>query len=247
MTLFDYFDRTSIIHLPEREDRWRALERELRPLGIGLQDSKVRVPNAPKPEDANGYRSRGVYGNFLSHYNILREALEDGLETVWILEDDAIFSRRLIREQERIAEFLATTDWGICHLGHRLGRALNGMPEGLIPFSGPFVWAHCYAVHQRALARVVAYLEETMVNPPGHPRGGKVYIDAAYTLFRAFNPDIVSLVANPVLSIQKGCVSSLGGGYWYDHNWITRPMVDLARSIRDECWRRTGLNLSRFG
>lgn len=77
-----------------------------------------------------------------------------------------------------------------------------------------------------------------MVNEAGHPRGGRMYIDAAFTHFRQQNPDILTLVANPVLSVQKGCVSSLGARRWYDNHAIARPLLTRARSFRDECWRQ---------
>ena len=43
------------------------------------------------PETSNGFASRSVYGSFLSHLEIIGSAYRDGLDTVWILEDDAIF------------------------------------------------------------------------------------------------------------------------------------------------------------
>jgi hypothetical protein len=241
MKLIDYFDRTCIIHLPERVDRFLALERELKPLGIDIRGPKVQIPYAPRPEDANGFPSRGVYGSFLSHYGILRDALQDKLNTVWVLEDDAIFSRRMALEQDRIVDFLQGTEWDICYFGHSLNRELDGMERGFVRYHGEFRWAHCYAVHGRVLPRLVGYLEETMTNPRGHPRGGRVYIDGAYALFRRFNPDIASLVANPAISLQKGCVSSLGESHWYDRQPFTLPLVTVARRVRDELWRRTGL------
>jgi hypothetical protein len=67
-----------------------------------------------------------------------------------------------------------------------------------------------------------------------------VYIDAAYTLFRKFNPDIVALVANPVLSVQRGSPSSLVRGRWYDRVPLMRPAAMAGRSSRDEAWRWTG-------
>jgi hypothetical protein len=79
---------------------------------------------------------------------------------------------------------------------------------GLIPPTADFFWAHCYAVHARVLPRLIAYLERATILPSGHPEGGKLYIDGEFTLFRRFNPDVVTLVANPRLSIQKGRFSS---------------------------------------
>ena len=240
MTLLEYFDRVSVIHLPDRVDRFRALKRELRCLGIDLHDPKVQVPHAPKPGDANGFPSKGVYGNFLSHYEILKGALHDGLRTVWVLEDDAIFSRRMLRQQEQIVEFLSQTPWDLCYFGHGLKCELVNMAEGLVRYSGPFRHAHCYAASSQVLARLVSYLEETMDNPPGHPRGGRMYVDGAFSLFRRWNPDVVSLVANPLMCRQKGCRSSLGAVRWYDQYRLTATLATTARWVRDECWKRLG-------
>jgi glycosyl transferase, family 25 len=236
MNLYEYFDRISIIHLPERKDRYDALSKELRRLVIDIAGSKVDIPYAPRPEDANGFPSRGMYGSYLSHLETHRQALKDGLNSVWVLEDDAIFSRRMCRDQEALVEKLQKTKWDICYFGHTLTKELAGQPRGLIPPTADFYWAHCYAVHARVLPRLVAYLERATILPSGHPEGGKLYIDAAFTLFRRFNPDVVTLVANPCLSIQKGCFSSLNNRRWYDIA-ATRGLVSAARSMRDEWWR----------
>jgi glycosyl transferase family 25 len=240
MSLFDYFARVSIIHLGERVDRYDALAGELKQMGIEITNPKVCIPRAPMPPAAKGFPTKGVYGNFLSHLGILTSARRDKLESVWVLEDDAIFSRRFVREQREIAKFLARTEWDICYFGHTLTKELTALPIGLPRYSGPFYWAHCYAVHARIMPRLIQYLEDTMHRPTGHSLGANMYIDAAYTLFRKFNPDTVTLVSNPVLSIQRGSPSSLGGERWYDHHPLARPIVTLARAARDECWRWTG-------
>ena len=237
LVLLEYFDRVSIIHLPEREDRFKSISGELRALGIDVTDAKVRIPPAERPADANGFPSRGVYGNFLSHTDILRTALDDGLNTVWVLEDDAIFSRCLVRSQAKIVAYLERTEWDICYFGHSVDLAAERQGFIRLPADTGFVWAHCYAVHGRVLSRLVEYLERAIVLPSGHPAGGKLYIDAAFTLFRRFNPDVIALAANPALSVQKGCRSSLAEGRWYDRVAVVTPLISLARAGRDYWWR----------
>lgn len=237
MNLSEYFDRIAIVHLPERTDRFESLSIELRHLGIDIQDPKIDIPYAPKPADANGFTSRGVYGNFLSHLEILRRARDQGLGAIWVLEDDAIFSRRMCRTQPQLVERLRQEDWDLCFFGHSLAKELLGQPAGLVATHSEFIWAHCYAVHARVLPRIVAYLEAALDLPPGHPEGGKLYIDAAFTLFRRFNPDVVTLVGNPALSVQKGCFSSLNERTWYDRAAITRPFASAARLLRDNWWK----------
>jgi glycosyl transferase family 25 len=237
MTLYDYFDRIAIIHLPNRRDRFQALTIELRDMGIDIRQSKIQIPHAPVPNDWSGWPSRGVYGNFLSHLGILKQALRDGLKTVWVLEDDAIFSRRMRREQQVLVEKLKEREWDMCFFGHSLNRELSEHPTGFVRPPADFIWAHCYAVHARVLPRLVAYMEQALVLPAHHPEGSRLYIDGAFTLFRRSNPDVVALVYNPALSIQKGSPSSLNDPNWFDTMAVTRPLVSLARRARDYWWR----------
>jgi glycosyl transferase family 25 len=237
MTLVEYFDRVAIIHLPNRRDRFQSISTELRDIGIDIQQPKVQIPYAPVPGEFDGWPSRGVYGNFLSHLGILQQALKDGLQTVWVLEDDAIFSRRMRREQQALVEELKQREWDLCFFGHSLKRELAQQPAGFVAPEADFIWAHCYAVNARVLPRLVAYLERAIALPAHHPEGSRLYIDAAFTLFRRQNPDVRALVYNPALSIQKGCTSSLNNPKWYDTFSVTRPIVDLARRARDHWWK----------
>jgi hypothetical protein len=237
MTLYDYFDRIAIIHLPDRRDRYKSLSTELHDMGIDIHQQKVQIPLAPVPSEWEGWPSRGVYGNFLSHLGILRQALHDGLHTIWVLEDDAIFSRRMRREQRVLVEALKGREWDLCFFGHSLTHELADQPAGFVAPHADFIWAHCYAVNARALPRLVAYLDRAVALPAHHPEGSRLYIDAAFTLFRRLNPDLVVLVYNPALSIQKGCFSSLNNLKWYDATAVTRPLVSLVRSARDHWWK----------
>jgi glycosyl transferase family 25 len=239
MEIKDYFERIYVIHLPERVDRYTALERELRTLGIDLRGDKVRIPHAPRPTDANQFSSRAVYGNFLSHLAILKEAWEEGLANVLVLEDDAIFSRRMVRNQAALVQTLQDQPWDLCFFGHSLKHELRGHAKGLVPHRAGFKWAHCYGVNARVLPKLIDYLETTMILQPGDPRGARMYIDGAFTLFREQNPHVVSLVSNPVLSVQKGSPSSIAGKGWYRSFRFINPVINLARAVRDQFWRFT--------
>jgi glycosyl transferase, family 25 len=247
MILLDYFDRLSIINLPNRRDRFLAVSTELSLVGVNINDPKVSIPNAPMPERANGFPSRGVYGSFLSHIEIIEHAYRDGLSSVWILEDDAIFSRRFRNEQSRIARHLQTNEWDLFFIGHSMTRELPISPTGLLRFSGPFMWAHCYGVHRRIMPRLIEFVRGTIDRHPGHPDGGKVYIDAAYTLFRRFNPDVVCIVSSPCLSVQRGSPSSLNIPRWYDKNIVSSLVAQFGRSVRDNFWRRGWLHIEPKG
>jgi hypothetical protein len=236
MGVLDYFDRLAIIHLPNRTDRYKSLKHELSRIGIDIEDPKVSIPDPPMPETANGLASRGVYGSFLSHLEIIESAYSDGLDTVWVLEDDAIFSKKFNSQQTAIAEYLRANEWDQLFIGHTVLEELPVSPTGLLRYSGPFIWAHSYAVHRRIMPRLIEYLRKTIEREEGHPEGGKVYIDAAYFFFRQLNPDVICVVSSPCFSVQKGSQSSLNAPLWYQRS-VFAAGVNLGREIRDEFWR----------
>jgi GR25 family glycosyltransferase involved in LPS biosynthesis len=242
MGILDYFDRLAIVHLPDRTDRYRALQRELSRIGIDIEGPKVKIPDPPMPATANGFTSRGVYGSFLSHLEIIEGAYRDGLDTVWVLEDDAIFSRKFNAQQAGLAEYLRSNAWDQLFIGHTVLEDLPASPTGLLRYSGPFIWAHCYAVHRRIMPRLIEYLRNTIERETGHPEGGKVYIDAAYFLFRQQNPDVICVVSSPCYSVQKGSQSSLNNPRWYQRPQFGAA-VNLGREIRDEFWRHGWLRI----
>ena len=236
--LFDYFERVAIIHLPERKDRYRSLTRELAGVGVDILSSKVSIPAPPMPADANGFPSRGVYGNFLSHLEIIERAYSDGADSVLVLEDDAIFSKAFHNNQSKIVKCLRENRWDQVFIGHSIAQTLPTSPSGLVRFQGSFFWAHCYAVHRQVMPRLTAYMRSTIEREAGDPLGGKLYIDGAYSLFRQFNSDVVCLLTSPRLSIQRGSASSLNRASWYDQNVLVKSSRRVIRHLRDEAWRR---------
>lgn len=241
----DYFDRIEIIHMRDRLDRYVPLVQELARVGIDIHNDRVQIPDAPRPADAYGFPSRQIFGNFLSHLDILRRARDARHQAVLVLEDDTIFRTLLtdLSVQQQLVHTLKTEPWDICYFGHPITRQLNNQPRGLIHTNVTFQWAHCYAVHHRVLADLVAYLEATIERPAGHPDGGKMYIDGALNMFRTRSPEVVTLISNPTLSIQRGSVSGIADRSWYDQQATLQKVLAMARATRDELWRRTG----RFG
>lgn len=128
----------------------------------------------------------------------------------------------------------------MCYFGHTLDRELRNHERGLTPYTDFFAWTHCYAVHGKILPRLIPFLERIITNDPGHPEGGKLAVDGAFNHFRRFNPDIEVLVANPVLSVQRGSPSSLATQRWYDKKIVLRQLVKSLRMARDKSWRQIG-------
>lgn len=245
--LFDYFDRVSIVHLPERTDRLALLTAELARVGLDIRSSKVSIPHAPKPPGAEGFQSRGVYGNFLSHLGIMEQAYADNLDNVLILEDDAMFSRSFNARQATIAVHLGSNPWDTVFLGHSIERGLPNSRSGLARFSGAFLWSHCYGVRRSIMPRMIEYFHQTLQREAHHPDGSRMYIDAAHTEFRRLNADVICLVSSPCLSAQRGSPSGLGTRRWYDANAMMKGAIATARTARDHLWRMGLISIGPSG
>jgi len=240
--LRDFVDRVYIINLPEQTTRLASTKAELHHLGFDPDGDQIRTPFAPRPETTHGFPSRGVYGNFLSHLSILTDIRDSSLERALVLEDDAIFrhSFRRADTQSQLIDGLNAQDWGMWFGGHSLTSELNGASKGLVATTAGFRWAHCYIVNKSAVGDLVAYLEETAETPSGDARGGKMYIDGAFSLFRRIFDNHTCLVSNPAVSIQKGTQSNLASTSWYDRGKLVQSSANQLRAARDEIWRWSG-------
>lgn len=235
----DYFGRTYIINLPQRSDRRRQTVRELSRADVALQPGRVEFFSAIRPDEAAGFPSIGVHGCFLSHLEVLRQAAQQNLRSVLVLEDDVTFVPGFAEAQQSILELLEGREWDFFYMGHRL-EAPPMAPVGhvrdaamaITPYDGPIITAHCYAVSGRVLPRLVPFMQAILTRPPGHPDGGPMYNDGAINLFRAQNSDIVTLLLMPALAHQRSSRSDLAPNAWYDRAAGVRQITELARRTR---------------
>ncbi len=87
------FDRVLVINLPQRADRRRGIDAELRKVGLALDHPKVEVFAAIRPDHAAGFPSIGAHGAFRSHLGVMERMLESG--KFGVEEDSSIASKYL--------------------------------------------------------------------------------------------------------------------------------------------------------
>jgi len=235
MYLLDSFDRICIINLPERRDRRRKAERELASLGLCADGHRIRFVDGIRPPEAGNFPSVGARGCYLSHLAVLRQARDDGVGTMLVLEDDVQFDARLAQPQPAMSATLLACEWDFAYAGHI--EPERGAAAGWLATQRPLECAHCYAVSARALGPLVDYLEACLRRPPGHPQGGAMHVDGAISMFRANHPELITLIATPSLARQRGSRSDIAGIRWYDRGPL-RNVASLARAVRDQLRRR---------
>jgi glycosyl transferase family 25 len=236
MTIFDAFERIYLINLPERSDRLRDAMTELARAGIRPEDARLRIFAGIRPADAGVFPSRGAHGCHLSHLGIIREALRDQLHNVLIIEDDIALNPACLQEQTALVERLRQNDWDFAYPGHV--ENLPATPQAPAHWQhtrAPLVCAHFYGLNRQVLAPLEAYLRDCMERPAGHPDGGPMHIDGAYSMFRQRSSGLITLIAAPSLAGQRSSRSDIYPNRWFDRLPVFQPLATLARQLRHQC------------
>lgn len=206
-SIFSAFDSIRIISLPDRLDRRAELKKEFARVGLKVGEPPVRLFDAIKPTEANGFPSIGAHGCYLSHLEVLREAIRDGTKHLLVFEDDALFTKE-VRHADKLLDLCRSDDWDFLYPGHVMLTAKPG-PLHWVPKDDWLMCSHAYAVNQRVLKPLVSYLEECLARPVDHPDGGPAHLDAAYNYFMQNNPDVRTYRSSRSLVIQRSSRSDV--------------------------------------
>jgi glycosyl transferase family 25 len=231
--LTESFDLIRVINLPDRTDRYNEATRQLHALGLDWKLGSVDLYAATRPTELAGFPSLGAHGCFMSHLNVLRDALHRGVESVLVLEDDCEVPLKNCRSVGDVALNLKTRPWQFVHFGHiaPVAPPLQDAAPTLLEFEGSLQNLHMYGVHRSALAALVEYLEGCIVRPPGDPIGGPMHVDGALTMFRTAHPEFVTLIAQPSLADQRSSRSDITFGAYESVPGLKQAM-GVARKIK---------------
>ena len=230
-SLFNFFDKSYIINLPERSDRRKEITQELKKIGISDSLAQVKFFPAIKPTDKGEFPSIGARGCFLSHLEVLKEAKSQNLNNLLIMEDDLAFTKLLIGQQNAVTSELQRLNWDFAYLGHGVNLAFNGK-FFFQEYSEPILLAHFLAINQQIIVQLIDFLEEILKRPSGHPKGGPMHVDGAYSTFRKHNPSAITLIANPSLGFQKFSPSNIAGYKWFDTLPVSAQLVTAVRKAK---------------
>ena len=229
-TFLSSFDKVFIVNLPERSDRRKEIGAELDRIGAS-NNAKVEIFPAVKPSDAGGFPSIGARGCFMSHLAILRRARDSGMQRILIVEDDLMFSNYLRKHQGEVACHVEGDDYDIVYLGH----LIDGKNTGAVQFQKydkPLMQSHFIAFKGKVIASLVDAFEAMLERPPGHPDGGPMHVDGAYSTFRMQNPDCVTQIAVPSLGFQRPSPSDIAGFRWFDKIVGLKEISAFGRRVR---------------
>ena len=182
-----------------------------------------------RPDSADGFPSIGARGSFLSHLQVLKAAQHSVADHVVILEDDLNFSDGFSSAWEKSISFLKPKEWSIFLAGH----SLRGPREYSVPPSTGFIGAHFIVIKIEAVPKIIDGLEKILFRPPGHPEGGPMFIDGAYSTLRMQDHSLITYASFPALGYQRASRSDIAQRRWFDNFAMLRRLIELARRIKN--------------
>jgi hypothetical protein len=212
-----------VINLTHRTDRRAEMEKELASVGWGAEFFP-----AIRPSDAGAFPSVGARGCFLSHLSILKQASQTGLQRLTILEDDLSFVDDFPRSWSTALGSLRGADWSIFYPGH----LLSDLPPGLSRLD-PTLGVRCthfMVINGNAISPIITGLEAILARPAGHPNGGPMHVDGAYSTIRRQNDDLPTFAYSPQLGYQRPSRSDVANTRWFDRIDALKPAVSLYRA-----------------
>jgi hypothetical protein len=214
-----------VINLEHRVDRRAAMQRQLRKIGWHAE-----LFLAIQPHDSAGFPSIGARGCFLSHLSVLKKARTAAAQQLVILEDDVNFVPDFSRRWALSMSELERQEWSIFYPGH----VLDNLPAGLsrIQSDTAVQCAHFMVVNGRAISALIEGLELILSRIPGHPMGGPMHVDGAYSTLRKQNPSLLTYAYFPSLGYQRSSRTDIGNLKWFDRIGMLRPIVNFARKLK---------------
>jgi glycosyl transferase family 25 len=212
-----------VINLAERKDRRSDMEKQL-----GYVGWQALFSDSARPSDAGGFDSIGARGCFESHLLTLRRAAISGRHAV-IMEDDLNFCSDFPPKWKESYEALQGKDWAMFYPAHLL-TLKKGL--SLLRPSDEVRCAHFIAFHKERINEIIGHLETILARPSGHPLGGPMHVDGAYSTIRAQNPALGTYAFSPSLGYQRSSRSDIAPLKFYDRVGALRPIVNSLRRLK---------------
>lgn len=225
-------DKIYVISLPQRLDRRRDTEAQLRRIGLDFQDARVEVFDALRPDDAGEFTSIGARGCFLSHLEVLRRARAVGYQSILVLEDDIDFVADFAPRMAAIERLLDRDNWWMFYGAYDPGLDDRGGPDEAVRLAPTkeILTSSFIAYRAVAIGHLIPHLEAMLVRRKGDPAGGPMHFDGALNWFRQAHPEAPVWLAAQPLGWQRSSRTDVHDLAWFDRAPVLRIFVGWIRA-----------------
>jgi glycosyl transferase, family 25 len=196
---------------------------------------------AVRPPDAGDLASIGARGCFVSHLAVLKRAPLQNDHAV-TMEDDLNFSRAFSSVWPATFAALQSSDWSIFYPAHVLPDQPKGL--SLLAPSQGVLCTHFMVIHKDVIATLIDGLETILSRPGGHPLGGPMHVDGAYSTLRSQNPELHTYVFSPSMGYQRPSRSDIVAPAVFDRILLLRPAVSALRKLKPPSGSWTSIRCS---
>jgi len=159
--LKSYFERCYVVNLDRRPDRLKSFLSQVPADWPFVKIERFAAIDGRKcPRPTHWRAGGGAWGCRASHLAILQQCLQDGVKSVLIFEDDAVFCDGFAG---KVAKFLRNVpdDWGMIYLGGQHLKAKQHHPQQVnkhtyIPYN--VNRTHAFAVGENGMQAVYKHL-----------------------------------------------------------------------------------------
>lgn len=217
------------ISLAHQTERRRFCRRQFLSEGVD-----VTFVDGIVPADRGRFPTRGAYGCFLTHLQILETAIAEqpvtGARYITIFEDDVLLPRSFSSTVATVMRQLRGLDWHIVYWGTE-----NNPPVSPVPGREPLatiapqqtiIGKQAYTIRLDTVPELVNYLHFSRQKP------NPAYSDGMYHEFRMMH-DLPAYTHTLRPARQASFASNITPG---PYGWIRRPLRAVKRQV--QLWRR---------
>lgn len=161
MNLRDIFKRVHCVNLNRRKDRWQRFIDGLPEDWPFAPVRRVKAIDGKKVPSPKGWKGGGgAWGCYRSHLRLIEQALNDGVDSILLMEDDAVFCEDFTTRVKAFFEAVPD-DWGMIYLGGQHQFINEGQPRKINPLVfQPFNVnrTHCFGLRGQTMRAVYKHL-----------------------------------------------------------------------------------------
>jgi GR25 family glycosyltransferase involved in LPS biosynthesis len=154
-------DKTYVLSLSRRKDRLDKFFSRLPKPWIFPNIEVFDAIDGLKENPPEWWKvGKGAWGCYRSHHSIIKKCIEEKINSVLILEDDAIFGDDFNDRSKELFENLPT-DWEMCYLGgQHLAKPHDIVINNTVGVGTNVNRTHAYAINKTGFTKLDYYLSQ---------------------------------------------------------------------------------------